>query len=420
VTSIYNPIYPQERTTASAQALASELAKIKAAFDQVVGALNQLAIGDSLPSFVWVAYADSIDGTANFTTGLAGNRSFMGTAYNRMTAIESNNPEDYVWVRIRGNDAPQVVLQYSIDGVDWHVDYSSGDRFWRQSVDGGATFSDGAQLSAINLAVTASSQHYMNDVAPIVVEATFDGQPLAGQLPKVRNLKRYRGTTDVSQLSTWTIEMSGGVTAAIDDFEDSVSRGTIVMSALAVSSGLIRARSTYQGVTLAREISVTRHNATPPITTGGGGGGESGSEQPGNPAFDTTLTPPEASTSFVPCSDPLTVVPGSSGNVELTANANFSFINDSLVPVLGGLEIAWQRLDAGSWVNVGSPHLSEVFAYGGYDPETRTNIDYPGQATIARTANGLTPGTPVSFRLVARAPDYPITSTWGGATARPL
>ena len=52
--------------------------------------------------YTWFAYADSADGTVNFTTGVGGTRAYIGIANNQTSAIESTNPVDYTWTKIQG------------------------------------------------------------------------------------------------------------------------------------------------------------------------------------------------------------------------------------------------------------------------------------------------------------------------------
>lgn len=53
--------------------------------------------GSNQTSWTWIAYADSIDGTVNFTTGSRGDRTFVGIATNKNSSVESTNPADYQW-----------------------------------------------------------------------------------------------------------------------------------------------------------------------------------------------------------------------------------------------------------------------------------------------------------------------------------
>lgn len=54
------------------------------------------------PTYIWIAYADNSTGTANFTTGDPGSRSYIGVAPNKPTATESTDPAQYSWAKIVG------------------------------------------------------------------------------------------------------------------------------------------------------------------------------------------------------------------------------------------------------------------------------------------------------------------------------
>lgn len=50
----------------------------------------------------WYAYADSPDGTVNFSVGDPGDRGYQGVARNKTTPTESSSPTDYTWSPYRG------------------------------------------------------------------------------------------------------------------------------------------------------------------------------------------------------------------------------------------------------------------------------------------------------------------------------
>ncbi|MGI9363173.1 MAG: phage tail protein, partial [Parasphingorhabdus sp.] len=62
---------------------------------------------DGDPTYTWFAYADSADGTVNFTTGAPGTRTYLGLAANKSTITESTTPGDYAWSKIEGPQGPQ-------------------------------------------------------------------------------------------------------------------------------------------------------------------------------------------------------------------------------------------------------------------------------------------------------------------------
>lgn len=60
---------------------------------------------DGKTYYAWIRYADDINGNglSNTSTGKA----YIGIAYNKETATESNNPKDYTWTKIKGETGPQ-------------------------------------------------------------------------------------------------------------------------------------------------------------------------------------------------------------------------------------------------------------------------------------------------------------------------
>lgn len=91
----YNPTFVSPNTRALADSINNELAKIAAAFNQLP-APGSVGTGTS-PTYVHFAYADSIDGTRNFTTGAPGNRRYIGVQGNVTNSEPSEFPADYTW-----------------------------------------------------------------------------------------------------------------------------------------------------------------------------------------------------------------------------------------------------------------------------------------------------------------------------------
>lgn len=61
---------------------------------------------DGSSTYMWIAYADSADGTVNFTTGAPLGRDYIGIAYNKDSIVESNNAADYEWAPFVGPPGP--------------------------------------------------------------------------------------------------------------------------------------------------------------------------------------------------------------------------------------------------------------------------------------------------------------------------
>lgn len=91
---------------------------------------------DGLPSYTWVAWAYSADGSSGFTTEAPGDRTHIGIAANQPTPVESTSPTAYSWARIQG--------PAGIPGVDG-TDGINGDDgifrefVWRRAVSAPAT-----------------------------------------------------------------------------------------------------------------------------------------------------------------------------------------------------------------------------------------------------------------------------------------
>lgn len=91
----YNPTFVARNTRALAEAINNELAKIKAAFDQLPPP-GSVGTGTS-PVYTHFAYSDAADGTRNFTTGSPGNRRYIGVQANVTSSTPSEFPSDYAW-----------------------------------------------------------------------------------------------------------------------------------------------------------------------------------------------------------------------------------------------------------------------------------------------------------------------------------
>lgn len=79
-----------------------------------------------LYKYLSVKYADSFDGTVNFTNSPT-NRQYYGLR-NNDSSIESNNPADYIWTQVTGGFGTTKLLYYSVTGgrrIDIVVSMSS-------------------------------------------------------------------------------------------------------------------------------------------------------------------------------------------------------------------------------------------------------------------------------------------------------
>ena len=61
---------------------------------------------DGKTPYLHIAYANSADGSTDFSVTESENRAYIGQ-YTDYTSADSNNPEDYAWTRIKGDQGPQ-------------------------------------------------------------------------------------------------------------------------------------------------------------------------------------------------------------------------------------------------------------------------------------------------------------------------
>ena len=103
-TSLYNVSKLVGFTQARADDVNRELLKIKAAFDELQAAVIAGLDPNRAPVtlYTWRAYANSADGTIDFTTGEPDDHTYIGFAFNRLIQTPSNNPQDYEWSPIAG------------------------------------------------------------------------------------------------------------------------------------------------------------------------------------------------------------------------------------------------------------------------------------------------------------------------------
>lgn len=58
--------------------------------------------GDGVLNYTWTAYANSADGTVDFSNNDPAGRAYFGIAVNKSTPTESTNPADYTWSLLKG------------------------------------------------------------------------------------------------------------------------------------------------------------------------------------------------------------------------------------------------------------------------------------------------------------------------------
>ena len=233
--------------------------------------------------------------------------------------------------------------------------------------------------------------------------ALFNGTLDAEQLPENLVIKRYRGTTDVSASSAWTIENQGGITGGTVTVVNGVV--TIPTGAVIPLSGTVKVKSMRDGFALYSEITFRRVDAPAP-NTGGGSGGTS--------VNDATLLSVTNTTS-IKISDTLTVKTGVNGVITFSGNLT---INAAAALPTGnfGAVMQWKyRLKSagGTYINAGAAINQTKEAEVIDEPPI---YKFNGSINAARTQTGLTANVDYEVELwAARDASAPVkTISFGG------
>lgn len=101
---LYNQVKLARHTQARADDVNREFSKVQAALEELRAAFLALQNPNPEPVqlYTWMAWANSSDGTQDFTTEAAGDRSWIGFAFNRLVETPSQNPSDYRWSLLSG------------------------------------------------------------------------------------------------------------------------------------------------------------------------------------------------------------------------------------------------------------------------------------------------------------------------------
>ena len=257
---------------------------------------------------------------------------------------------------------------------------------------------EGAKLTGIQSGadVTANSQHTLTSGASTVTfTADYTNTLLSGQISQTVALQRKVGSTNVTTTTAWAVVASAGITAAVS------SAG--VVSFTAAATGAVTVTGTYGGVALATVIQTTRVQNPPPS---GGSGATSAS---------TSSISNTSSTSYSSAgSDQLTVVCGSSGQIDLYASVDFALSGSGYCGCYG----KWQwRIVGGSYADVAVETASGGDAY---QPPGEPQIDdFPtvGHIDSNVSKSGLTNGTNYNFKWLWRANNTGSLSASGTCTA---
>ncbi|MDQ2822973.1 MAG: hypothetical protein M3Y65_21770 [Pseudomonadota bacterium] len=110
---------PDERTVSFAE-MDVETATVRITMEyqgelyEAEATVSKLYDGSAVTTYTWIRYGTSAAG-ANFNDSPAG-ATYIGLAYNKLTALESESPADYQWVLIKGQDGIGVPGEPGADG----------------------------------------------------------------------------------------------------------------------------------------------------------------------------------------------------------------------------------------------------------------------------------------------------------------
>ena len=166
------------------------------------------------PTYTWLKYADDYQGT-NMTDDPTG-KYYIGLATNKLTATESNDPKDYKWQLVKGEDGQDAHIYQA---YSWSPDGT--DRF---------TTTYPNENLATKKSLLAHSTNATNTVIIQLGKITFksDGSPYLG----FRTVgEQYKPATQytmrfVVRVSSGTIERIGGHTTYIDTIQKLSINGT--------------------------------------------------------------------------------------------------------------------------------------------------------------------------------------------------
>lgn len=238
----------------------------------------------------------------------------------------------------------------------------------------------------------------LDQIPSVLFAADYLGTLSPGQLPKNINVTRRRGGTDVSSTTTWSILSQVGITGTVTISSSGIV--TIPSGATIGTTATIEIRSVRDGTTLDAKISVTRSDASPPIT------GSSGGTTVSDSTFGSI-----SGTSFVAISDLMTVKTGGTGKIQFSAALTVTCTAAS--PVItdpnSNVEMKWQyRAIGGSFADVAAAVNSDP------DPQVYFDGVYfadDGFINCSPAKTGLSASTDYEVQLFARRTSASPTKT---------
>lgn len=259
--------------------------------------------------------------------------------------------------------------------------------------------------SVADITAATLPRHEPAEVA-LQFTANFQGTLDANQLPATIQFRRFRGSTDVSTSSTWSILSQTGVTGVTVTVSNGVV--TIPTGATIAPTGEIAVKSVRDGFELISKVFLARLDAAPP-NTGGATGGTTVNDSTFNSVSGTTLTA---------ISDLMTVKTGSNGQIVFSAPLSIIAAAAPNEGTFGAIGRWRYRTVGGSFIDAGSQadetQPAEVF----YDLELDRYFRSNGSISIGATVTGLSANTDYEVQLfAARDSSSPAKSISFGGTA---
>lgn len=301
------------------------------------------------------------------------------------------------------------------------------DDLWTNPVTGAVLRWGGVAWEPIS-DITSLNQHALGDAPDVHVTASNAGTIDAGQLPRQGSIARLLGATDVSDLTTYSISATGGVTITIDSTGDPFPGTFEIASQPLPGETTVTVLTDYFGVPLTKVFKILRDDAPPPAGGGGGGGGGGGA---GPPASTNSFAAPGLSGSYVLLATIPDVTTGTGGTVDVSAPVNFNVQNSqgsidpsSTDPVDTFLDLlveyttnggsSWSTASGGPDYQTGGQKYYQIVVPKGA-------VTVPGSTSATRSITGLGTGTTVGVRIkgVASGSSQGINAVYGSATATP-
>jgi hypothetical protein len=237
--------------------------------------------------------------------------------------------------------------------------------------------------------------------------ANYQGTLDVGQLPTNIQFRRFRGSTDVSTTSTWSIVSQSGVTGGTVTVSNGVV--TIPTGVSIGSTGEIVVKSARDSFEITSRIVLTRIDAAPP-NTGGATGGTTVNDSTFNTVTGTSLTA---------ISDLMTVKTGSGGQIVFSAPLSILATAADPEGTFGAIGRWRYRTVGGSFVDAGTQaddsQPCEIF----YDLELDRYFRIAGSISIGATVTGLSANTDYEVQLFAARDSAPSAKTisFGGTAS---